>query len=174
MTNGWVLAPGESIKRVTLHDQFGGSRFGGISPSTRTPNVFIFSDPKSGEKHGYIDDWKDDGCFHYTGEGQQGDQRMAVGKRAIAEADQVGRALRVFKGTGGTVQYEGQFELDKLRLSIEPMRLKPGSSRCAQSSCFVCVRSIPRPKRLAERRRLKSGLASPAGVMRSRETVWPR
>lgn len=44
--------------------------------------MFIFSDRNSGGQHGYIDDWKEDGCFHYTGEGQKkGDQVLKGGNR---------------------------------------------------------------------------------------------
>jgi hypothetical protein len=107
----WTLSPGNTIKRTELHNLFGGSRQGGISPSAQTPNVFIFSDRASGEQHGYIDDWKSDGCFHYTGEGQRGDQRMIGGNRAILECAQHSRTLRVFNGTGGDVIYQGRFEL---------------------------------------------------------------
>jgi hypothetical protein len=108
----WALMPGQKIRRTQLHDQFGGGRQGGISPSARTANVFVFSDSASGEQHGYIDSWKDDGCFHYTGEGQRGDQRMVGGNRAILTATQEGRSLRVFEGTGGVVEYKGLFSLD--------------------------------------------------------------
>jgi hypothetical protein len=60
----WTFRPGESIERKHLHAQFGGRRQGGIGPSASTPNVFLFTDPASGEQHGYIDNWQDDGCFH--------------------------------------------------------------------------------------------------------------
>lgn len=109
----WTLVPSAKIKRTELHDQFGGSRQGGISPSAQTANVFIFSDSESGEQHGYIDSWKQDGCFHYTGEGQRGDQRMVGGNRAILNASRDGRSLRVFEGSGGIVEYKGLFSLDR-------------------------------------------------------------
>ena len=92
----WTLAPGDAIKRTELHRQFGGSGQSGISPSARSPNVFFFSDRSSGEQHGYLDDWKSDGYFHYVGEGQRGDQRMSGGNRAILEAAENGRTLRGF------------------------------------------------------------------------------
>jgi hypothetical protein len=107
----WTLSPGDTIKRKDLHQQFGGSRQSGISPSAQSPHVFFFSDRSSGEQHGYLDEWKSDGCFHYVGEGQRGDQRMTGGNRAILEASQNGRALRGFEGTGGDVIYRGRFEL---------------------------------------------------------------
>jgi len=92
---------------------FGGGRQGGISPSAKTPNVLIFSDIASGRQHGYVDTWRDDGCFHYVGEGQVGDQQMIRGNRAILDSAQEGRALRVFKGVGGVVEYRGQFVLHR-------------------------------------------------------------
>jgi hypothetical protein len=107
----WTLIVGGRIKRTELHQQFGGSRQSGISPSAKTPNVFLFSDPNSGEQHGYFDRWTE-GAFHYTGEGQHGDQQMTKGNLAIQEAQSKGRALRVFKGTGGFVEYMGRFQLD--------------------------------------------------------------
>lgn len=108
----WTLGIGKRIKRTELHRQFGGSRQSGISPSAQSPNVFIFSDPASGEKHGYFDRWRDDGCFHYTGEGQRGDQQMIKGNLAILNAEKSARALRLFKGCGGDLLYEGRFALD--------------------------------------------------------------
>lgn len=111
----WTLKPGETIKRTELHQLFGGGGQSGISPSAQTPNVFIFSDLASGKQHGYVDTWRDDGCFHYVGEGQRGDQEMTKGNRAILESAQKGRALRVFSGVGGIVEYKGQFVLDSQR-----------------------------------------------------------
>ena len=107
----WTLSPGQRIKRTTLHRQFGGQRQSGISPSRTTPNVFVFSDPSSGEKHGYRDGWRRDGYFHYTGEGQRGDQQMVRGNRAILDAARDRRVLRVFDGVGGALEYQGRFAL---------------------------------------------------------------
>jgi hypothetical protein len=111
----WTLLPGQRIKRTDLHQQFGGSRQNGISPSRDTPNIFVFSDPASGEQHGYVDGWKDDGCFHYTGEGQRGDQKMVRGNLAVLEAETSGRTLRLFYGAGGEPEYRGRFVLDRER-----------------------------------------------------------
>ena len=46
------------------------------------------------------------------GEGQQGDQRFIRGNKAILEHRRSGRALRVFKGVGGDVQYIGEYAID--------------------------------------------------------------
>lgn len=108
----WDLKRNQQIRRKTLHQRFGGQQQGGISPSARTPNVFIFYDPKAGEQHGYYDDWQADGCLHYTGEGQRGDQEMKFGNAAILNHKVHERTLRVFRGARGVVTYEGEFELD--------------------------------------------------------------
>lgn len=108
----WDLEPNQTILRKDLHQWFGGQWQGGISPSAQSPNIFVFYDPKTGEQHGYYDDWQPDGCLHYTGEGQRGDQEMKAGNAAILNHEGDGRALRVFRGAGGLVTYEGEFELD--------------------------------------------------------------
>jgi hypothetical protein len=109
----WTLPPGSSIERTTLQAGYGGRTQGGIGPSRRTPNVFIFSDPVAGEPHGYYDGWQKDGCFHYTGEGQRGDQQMKSGNAAIFKHAEEGRALRVFEGARGVVTYVDEFVLDE-------------------------------------------------------------
>jgi hypothetical protein len=108
----WDLNPGDEIERKVLQAKYGGRTQGGIGPSNKSPNVFIFSDPVAGEPHGYFDGWREDGCFHYTGEGQYGDQQMKSGNAAILNHGEDGRALRVFMGARGFVTYEDEFELD--------------------------------------------------------------
>lgn len=105
------LRPGDRIKRTELHERFGGTQRGGISPSRQSPNVFIFSDAAAGSQHGYFDKWMDDGCFHYTGEGQRGDQEMTKGNAAILHHRREGRSLRLFSGSSDFVQYRGEVEL---------------------------------------------------------------
>lgn len=108
----WILRPGDQIERKQLHAEYGGRTQGGIGPSAKTPNVMIFTDPIAGEKHGYYDGWMPDGCFHYSGEGQYGDQRMLSGNASILNHQAEGRALRVFQGARGTVTYLGEFIVD--------------------------------------------------------------
>jgi hypothetical protein len=111
----WQLEPGERIERATLQAQYGGRTQGGIGPSRKSPNVLIFSDPIAGEPHGHYDGWQRDGCFHYTGEGQYGDQQIKSGNASILNHEAEGRALRVFEGARGTVTYVDEFELDDSR-----------------------------------------------------------
>jgi hypothetical protein len=105
----WDLEPGDVIERKQLHAKYGGRTQGGIGPSAKTPNVMIFTDPIAGEKHGYYDGWMPDELFHYSGEGQYGDQRMLSGNASILNHEAEGRALRVFQGARGNVTYLGRF-----------------------------------------------------------------
>jgi hypothetical protein len=107
----WALQPGEAIEREMLQERYGGRTHGAIGPSARSPNVLLFCPVAVAEPHGLIDGWRGDGCFHYTGEGQHGDQRMKSGNAAILNHLGTGRALRLFRGARGQVIYEGQFTL---------------------------------------------------------------
>ncbi|HWT93711.1 MAG TPA: hypothetical protein VN238_11980 [Solirubrobacteraceae bacterium] len=108
----WALKPFDTIQRKALHDQFGGRRQGGIGPSRQSPNVFLFTNPEAGRRHGYQDVWDRDDVFHYTGEGQVGDQSLTQGNKAILTHVEDGRAIRIFDGASGTVTYMGEFVLD--------------------------------------------------------------
>jgi hypothetical protein len=107
----WALMPGEAIERTILHERYGGRVQGGIVPSRSSPNIMIFPDPHAAEAPGAVDGWREDGCFHYTGEGLRGDQLMKAGNAAILNHFEGGRALRLFRGTRGQVVYEGEFVL---------------------------------------------------------------
>ncbi|MFI9767301.1 hypothetical protein ACIHJG_10610 [Streptomyces sp. NPDC052415] len=108
----WHLNPGDTIRRTDLHARYGGSSQNGISPSGTSDNVLIFTAASSGHQHGYFDTWNEDGTFHYTGEGQTGDQRMIRGNKAILEHRETGKRLRLFDGARGTVRYLGEWTLD--------------------------------------------------------------
>jgi hypothetical protein len=99
------------LYRRDLHSLVGGQTQSGISPSTREPLILLFSDPVSGPLHGYIDNLQSDGFYHYTGEGQRGDQVMMRGNKAIRDHQLDGRELHVFKaaGKGRPITYFGQF-----------------------------------------------------------------
>jgi hypothetical protein len=104
------LNPGDTIRRTALHEQYGGRRQGGISPSRASANVFVITAPDRGREFGYIYDGdRDDGYFHYTGEGQFGDQQMTQGNRAIRDHELEGRELHVFEAQGTELTYRGQF-----------------------------------------------------------------
>ncbi|MGW7413418.1 restriction endonuclease [Streptomyces sp. NPDC054863] len=108
----WTVPVGERLKRTDLHAIYGGRRQGGIGPSRVTANVLLFTDPVKGRQHGYFDGWGDDGCYHYAGEGQLGDQKMTQGNLTILSHAEEGRALRLFQYVAtGVVEYVGEFVL---------------------------------------------------------------
>lgn len=110
--SAFSLEPGARISRKFLHEQWGGRRQGGISPSRSTPNIFIFWSPAVGEKHGYYDEFRSDGCFYYTGAGQLGDQRMRDANLALLNHARDARSVRLFAGSGGDVRYVGELRID--------------------------------------------------------------
>jgi hypothetical protein len=85
--------PDQIYKRSDIHDQNGGNRQGGISPSAKFPYIFIFSG-KSGEQYGYKDGWDNPNIFSYTGEGQIGDMKFVKGNLALK--DHINNGKRVF------------------------------------------------------------------------------
>jgi hypothetical protein len=108
---GIDLKPGQAIRRTDLHARYGGRRQGGISPSKQSNNVFVITAPGRGEQHGYLYDGQNaDGFYHYTGEGQFGDQRMVQGNRAIRDHVAEGRELHLFEAQGPELRYIGQFD----------------------------------------------------------------
>lgn len=131
----WDLKLGDKIRRTDLIRRFGGSRQGGICPSNKTPNVLIFTDPSEGEQYGYFDGWRD-GLYHYTGEGQKGDQQMNRGNAAILRHRDDGRALRLFYGARGEVRYGGQFEVDSVKPFYRASAPQKGSSKIRKAIIF--------------------------------------
>ncbi len=106
----WTLEVGDRIVRRDLHAKYGGSWYGGIEPSAKSPNVLLFTSATAGAEFGYaFDGWHSDGTFHYTGDGQVGDQLMKGGNRAVRDHLKDGRALRLFEKDGTDVTYVGEF-----------------------------------------------------------------
>lgn len=92
-----------------IHGEFGGQQRGGISTPTAVPFVFLFTG-EAGNEHGYSDFVDDHGVFHYFGEGQRGDMRMAGGNSAIASHVKDGKRLLLFQmmGKGKPCRYLGE------------------------------------------------------------------
>ena len=102
---------GHKILRKELHEIYGGSGQGGISP-TKSGYIFLFSDPKLGEEFGYRDGWKD-GIFYYYGQGQNGDMEFKRGNKSILEHHLNNQTIHLFMGAKGEVTYENEFVLDQ-------------------------------------------------------------
>ena len=49
----WHLTIGDRTTRADVAARYGGSRFPGISPSTQSPNIFIYSDKDEAAVYGY-------------------------------------------------------------------------------------------------------------------------
>jgi predicted restriction endonuclease len=102
--------PNQLYKRSLIHDEYGGNRQGGISPSAKVPFIFIFSG-KSGAQYGYRDGWDNHNIFSYTGEGQEGNMQFIKGNLALK--DHINRGKRVFlfeiEG-GGLVKFSSELE----------------------------------------------------------------
>lgn len=92
--------PNQLYKRSLIHDEYGGNRQGGISPSAKVPYIFIFTG-KSGAQYGYQDWWDNDNIFTYTGEGQVGDMQFIRGNLALKEHLNIGKRVFLFEIEGG-------------------------------------------------------------------------
>ena len=95
-------------RRQDLHARYGGQQQGGISTPADFSFIFLFTG-KSGSDFGYRDEFRPDGTFWYTGEGQYGDMEMKRGNRAIRYHQREGTELHLFETTGrGEVRYLGE------------------------------------------------------------------
>lgn len=88
----------EYNRKSDIHEVYKGQAQGGISTPKDFPVVFIFTSD-AGEQHGYRDEYRDDGVFWYTGEGQVGDMRMEAGNKAILEHAKSKKTIQVFEYT---------------------------------------------------------------------------
>ena len=87
---------GHIYKRSLIHDEYGGSRQNGISPSAKFPYIFIFTG-LGGKQFGYKDRWENKNVFSYTGEGQTGDMDFIRGNLALRDHLINGRKVFLFK-----------------------------------------------------------------------------
>lgn len=105
------LVVGRTYRRRELHESYGGQWQGGISTPTDHPVIFLFAG-EAGEKYGYKDDYRSDGTFWYTGEGQIGTMTFIRGNSAIFNHKETGRRLHLFRALGkGMVLYIGEATL---------------------------------------------------------------
>lgn len=110
------LIPGNIYVRKEVHDEYGGSRYSGITPTKEAKKVFIWSN-ESGPHHGYQDGWSEDkNIYYYTGAGLRGDQELEApmhnGRllRHIENGDEV-LLFTGQKGPGGLWKYECKLSL---------------------------------------------------------------
>lgn len=99
--------------------------------------IFLFSG-RGGGRHGYFDQFDENGIFHYFARGQKGDVQMAAGNRDVRDHIRLGKRLLVFNSLGprrhrfvGEFFYDGHYVVrdhpdsdGKLRNAIV-FRLRP-------------------------------------------------
>jgi len=98
---------GRYNRRRDLHDRYGGQQQGGISTPKTLDAIFLFTG-SSGEAYGYRDEFRPDGVFWYTGEGQSGDMRFVRGNRAIRDHVADGKQLLLFEAFSRDVRFIGE------------------------------------------------------------------
>jgi len=105
-----LLMQDSEYRRADLHSVLGGQRQGGISTPSRYPVILLFTG-ETGHQYGYQDGHKDDGYFHYTGEGQLGDMTITRGNAAICNHEASKKALYLFAAMEPRGMYRclGQF-----------------------------------------------------------------
>lgn len=100
----------EYNRKFEIHGVYKGQSQGGISTPKDSPLIFIFTSDK-GENYGYKDEYRDDGLFWYTGEGQVGDMSMSKGNKAILEHGKNNKTIHAFEYTRKAyVRYLGTAE----------------------------------------------------------------
>lgn len=137
----------EYNRKAEIHEIFKGQAQGGISTPKDFPVVFIFTSD-AGEQHGYRDEYRDDGVFWYTGEGQVGPMKMEAGNKAILEHAKNNKILNVFEYTRKAhVRFLGTAECLGYHEEIRPDR--EGQDR----SVFVFhldIDSVPEKTQVSE------------------------
>lgn len=118
----WDIELNESLPRRDLHERYGGGWQSGITSSRSTPNVFIFSNPQQSGRYGYNFDGWADAAYHYTGEGQVGDQQLTRGNKMLADHKALQRAVRLFHRDSTAAIYWGQFDVDSVITADGPDR----------------------------------------------------
>lgn len=88
----------EYRRNSEIHGKYAGQAQGGISTPKKFPVIFVFTSDE-GAQHGYTDEYRDDGIFWYTGEGQVGDMKMASGNKAILDHGKNNKTIHVFEYT---------------------------------------------------------------------------
>lgn len=83
-------------RKEEIHGIYGGQSQGGISTPSKHPLVLVFTSD-AGKTYGYQDQFRTDGIFWYTGEGQVGDMEMLRGNAALLSHQENGKELHLFE-----------------------------------------------------------------------------
>ena len=92
-------------RKRDVHGVYEGQRQGGMSTPARYPFIFLFTGA-GGEAHGYRDEFRSDGTYWYTGEGQVGDMEFVRANRALRDHERDGKRVFLFEAVGdGRVRF---------------------------------------------------------------------
>lgn len=129
----WSLEIGDTVRRQELHRQYGGGQQGGISTSSQTPDIFVFTNPSRGAQYGYdlFEGLQADGSFAYTGEGRQGDQEFTRGNKALLNSADEARVIRVFNAAPPYATYVGAFTTGNPVCTVQIIPGQDGNPRRA-------------------------------------------
>lgn len=83
-------------RKKEIHKMYDGQTQGGISTPAKHNIIFLFTGD-SGKSYGYKDEFKDDGTFWYTGEGQKGHMEMVRGNKAIRDHVTTQKTMYLFE-----------------------------------------------------------------------------
>lgn len=83
-------------RKEEIHGVYGGQGQGGISTPSKHPMVLVFTGD-AGENYGYQDQFRPDGVFWYTGEGQIGDMEILRGNVAVRDHLDNRKKLHLFE-----------------------------------------------------------------------------
>jgi 5-methylcytosine-specific restriction protein A len=109
-------------RKEEIHGVYGGQGQGGISTPSKHAIVIIFTSD-AGESYGYQDQFRPDGTFWYTGEGQVGDMEMLRGNAAVRDHQKAGKQLHLFEYIKKAhVRYIGQAQCVGYHIEQRPDR----------------------------------------------------
>lgn len=116
----WHLPKGSVLLRRDIHEVYGGQRYGGISAPKESQYVFLFTDPRTGKKFGYdkFEGPQPDGSYHYSGEGQVGDQEFKRGNKTVLLSRELGKTILLFEAESPHAKFLGEFTLGNPEYTI--------------------------------------------------------
>jgi 5-methylcytosine-specific restriction protein A len=127
-------------RKEEIHGVYGGQGQGGNSTPSKHAMVLVFTSD-AGEHYGYQDQFRPDGTFWYTGEGQVGDMEMLRGNAAIHDHEEAGKQLHLFEYVKKAhVRYLGEAQCVGEHLEERPDR--EGNTRNAIIFHLVLLPSI--------------------------------
>jgi hypothetical protein len=114
LPSAWPIQIGEKMKRKRLHGLVGGAHQWGITSCMNGRAILVFSNPGKSKDFGY-DRWegaREDGLFHYTGQGPVGDQDVSSrANKSLLRSKARGLPVHLFMSSRTDVTYFGLHQL---------------------------------------------------------------